>query len=291
MSLGPPNPPFNRNESSHPRCRATTRTVTDTRAPNVSLTVNYLPSKFSNPQLVQRRRRPHRSSKGRGDLTPGAGVMPKMGGGVEAFRSGEARMSGVDDDDDDHQGLTIYSFVGLIACLLTWFNVWSRADIVRVANNTELITSTIAAAIGIFTCLFLFLLIPGYLSYKRRSFNLEGKLNAQWSQGLGTEGRLRIQNELQCCGYFSPFVEATLRSPWMQAQYLDFERQVLKHWYTAAFGLVPLQLLVIGMMPKAYRLSVTSMAIIMDKYASQLAEQYGEDIAADVLTRSRSDLQ
>ena len=28
--------------------------------------------------------------------------MPKMGGGVDAFRSGEARMGGPDDDDEDN---------------------------------------------------------------------------------------------------------------------------------------------------------------------------------------------
>lgn len=42
-----------------------------------------------------------------------------------------------------------------------------------------------------------------------------------------------------------------------------------------------------GMMPKAYRLSLNSMAVIMDSYAQQLAEQYGTDLASDVLARSR----
>ena len=66
-----------------------------------------------------------------------------------------------------------------------------------------------------------------------------------------------------------------------------------------------------GMMPKAYRLSMASMAIIMENYArwvelllceydaeffcvlffSQLAERYGSEVASDVLTRSRSNLQ
>jgi len=35
---------------------------------------------------------------------------------------------------------------------------------------------------------------------------------------------------------------------------------------------------------------MNSMAVIMDNYASQLAEQYGEDVASDVLARSRSNL-
>ena len=39
-----------------------------------------------------------------------------------------------------------------------------------------------------------FICAPGYLSYKQKTFNLEGKINLQWSRNLGTEGRLNIQN-------------------------------------------------------------------------------------------------
>jgi hypothetical protein len=59
------------------------------------------------------------------------------------------------------------------------------------------------------------------------------------------------------------------------------------------------------MMPKAYRLSMNSMAVIMDNYAtcesarlnallisnSQLPEQYGSDVTSEILARSRSNLQ
>ena len=132
---------------------------------------------------------------------------------------------------------------------------------------------------------------PGYLTYKRRTFNLEGKVNAEWSRALGTDGRLRIQNELHCCGYFSPFVEASVSQtcyarsvlPGCKEKYIKFERLVLGRWYTVAFALVPLHLAITiagllcsnhvtyrfgkGMMPKAYRLSLNSMAVIMDNYA------------------------
>lgn len=203
----------------------------------------------------------------------------------------------------------------LIFCLLTWFNIWTHADVVRVGNRPELITSTVAASIGIVTSLigwagillnnraflavysflcwitFAFLVVPGYITYRRRTFNLEGKINAEWSRDLGTDGRLRIQNQLGCCGYFSPFVEATVSAtcysrsilPGCKSPYLKFERLVLGRWFTVAFSLVPLHLFVMisallcsnhvtyrfgkGMMPKAYRLSPTSMAAIMDNYA------------------------
>ena len=64
---------------------------------------------------------------------------------------------------------------------------------------------------------------------------------------------------------------------------MQYERRILREWYTAIFAVVPIQLAVMfagllcsnhvtyrfgkGMMPKAYRLSLESMAVIMDNYA------------------------
>ncbi len=252
----------------------------------------------------------------------------------------------------------LYSLIAFIFCLLTWFNVWDHADIVRVGNRSALVVSTLASCVGIITSLvgwsgillnnrsflavynlllwatFALLAAPGYITYKQRTFNLEGKINAQWSRALGLDGRLRIQNQLDCCGYYSPFVEATVTNicyarsvlPGCKDQYLNFEKQVLERWYTVAFSLVPLQLAAMfagllcsnhvtfrfgkGMMPKAYRLGPESMALMMDNYArcviiiiaiviegcliflpnfSQLAEQYGPDVASELI--SRKDLQ
>jgi len=174
------------------------------------------------------------------------------------------------------------------------------------------------AFVSVYTLLcwvtFGFLVAPGYMSYRRVTFNLEGKVNSQWSRALGVAGRLRIQNQLHCCGYFSPFVEATVSQtcyarstlPGCKGDYLRFQRMVLQRWYIIAFALVPVQLTCMiaallcgnhvtyrfgkGMMPKAYRLNADSMAVIMDNYATQLADQYGEEVANDVLSRSRSNL-
>ncbi|KAJ6543912.1 hypothetical protein B0H19DRAFT_1212369 [Mycena capillaripes] len=318
--------------------------------------VNYLPSKLPGLASGPRKRR-----MGKGIDA----MLPKRGGGVEAFRSGEARMPGQNDEDYDgvdnlggkggkgrkmrwnkfkwilffaNCALISYAFLALIFCLLTWFDVWEHADVVRVANRPELIISTLAASVAIFTSIIGFagillnnrgflavytfllwicfglLVVPGYLTYKHRTLNLEAKINNQWSRDLGSDGRLRIQNSLQCCGYFSPFVEATVSStcyarsllPGCKAPYYDFEKLVLTRWFTASFGLVPLHLAVIisgllcsnhvtyrfgkGMTPKAYRLSMNSMAVIMDNYANQLAEQYGPEVATEILARSRSNL-
>jgi hypothetical protein len=211
--------------------------------------------------------------------------------------------------------LMLYSVVALVVCLLTWFDVWEHADVVRVANNTELVLSTVAACVGILTSLigwagillnnrgflawytfltwitFAFLIIPGYLTYKNRTFNLEGKINAQWSRSFPTADRLRIQNQLDCCGYFNPFVEATVSQtcysrsilPGCKGPFLVFQKRVLLLWYTVVFSLVPAQILVMlagllcsnnityrfgkGMMPEAYRLNMNTMAVIMDNYA------------------------
>ena len=368
---------YSRDGSPVPSDRATAGQLT-TDISNLSLSVNYLPSKFSSGVLAggegEVRRRPPTSTS-LDDSVDLIG-MPKMGGGVDVFRSGEARMGGEgdgnEDEEDEEDGttatrrwfvrgrkqnsqplkrklrwnkfkwtlfiantivspclfslfystlmfvlfqLTTYAFIALIFCLLTWFDVWAHADVVRVGNRPELVVSTLAAAIGIFTALvgwagillnnrsflavytfllwitFIFLVIPGYITYKRRTFNLEGKINAQWSRQIGPKGRLRIQNQLHCCGYFNTFVEATISQtcyarsvlPGCKFGYLVFERGVLKMWYTVSFALVPFHLLIMtagllcsnhvtyrfgkGMMPKAYRLSMTSMAIIMDNYA------------------------
>lgn len=231
---------------------------------------------------------------------------------------------------------TTYALGALVVCLLTWFNIFPKADVIRVANRPELIVSTAAAGIAviasvigwsgillnsrpflaIYTLLlwvtFMFVLTPGYITYKRREFNLEGKLNAQWSTGIGTIGRLRIQNQLDCCGYFSPFVEATVSQscysrsilPGCKGPYLAFQRMILEIWYEAAFALVAPELVIFvvallcsnhityrfgkGMMPKAYRLEWKSVAMILDSYASQLADIYGEDAIRS--TRQKFDM-
>ena len=217
---------------------------------------------------------------------------------------------------------SIYSLTGLIACLLIHFNVWTHADIIRVGNQEELIISTVAASLAVLTSLigwsgillnnraflavyafllwicFALLVTPGYITYKKRTFNLEGKINAQWSRDLGLDGRLRIQNQLHCCGYFNPFIEATVSQtcyarsllPGCKGPYIDFERTILERWYVVVFSCVPFQLAVMvaallcsnhvtyrfgkGMMPKAYRLNMNSMAVIMDNYAKYVLVQY-----------------
>ncbi|GJJ08023.1 hypothetical protein Clacol_002230 [Clathrus columnatus] len=330
----------------------------------VALSLNYLPSKFSTPTSPHIRRRQSRGSTTNGFYLPAT----KFGGGRTVFKANEARMPALDENEEgeipqdprllgkhlpalrwnrfkwalvfSNTILSGYSLLGLVCCLLTWFNVWENADVLRVANRSELIQSTFAASVAVVTSLFGWsgillnnrpflaiytflcwttfaaLVIPGYITYRHRTFNLDGKLNLQWSREIDLDGRLRIQNELECCGYFDPFVEAAVSQwcysrsqfPGCKGPFLLFERRALETWYTIVFSLVPVQIGITvvgllcsnhinyrfgkGMMPKPYRLSLSSMAIMMEKYAmlvwcfqfsrntkpttfSEIAQQYG----------------
>jgi hypothetical protein len=322
----------------------------DSRPASLSLSINYVPTKFT--KLHAPGEYPHRRAK--------------QGGGRDAFAAGAARMSepGLVDDDEGivfqvgkgglkakHKPklrwnrfkwilfgancvLFLYGMAGLVCSILVWINVFFRSDILRVGNRTELILSTIAGTLIVFTSLlgfsgiflnnrpFLavyvlllwvclgFMVAPGYITYKRKTFNLEGKINQQWSRNLGTIGRLRIQDALKCCGYFSPAIEATI-SPLCyprsvedgcKNRYLKLERVVLRTWYTVSFALVPAHILILlagllcsnhvtyrfgkGLTPKRYRLDMDSMAVIMNDYATQIAAQYGPEVANEAVTRS-----
>jgi hypothetical protein len=93
--LEPPSAPF----SANPGTRASS-----TSSGDVSLTVNYFPTKFSSSMLGGTARK-RKGKKGEDDVLDQ--VMPKHGGGVEAFKSGEARIPGeADDDEDDEDGVT-----------------------------------------------------------------------------------------------------------------------------------------------------------------------------------------
>ncbi|KAK7043313.1 Tetraspanin family-domain-containing protein [Favolaschia claudopus] len=315
-----------------------------------SLTLNYIPSKFSSTMLS--RRRNHESS------APGEHGMVPRGGGVNAFRANASRIPGAHDEDEDHTLgrnnrklrwtrfktilfltntlFSLYSLFALVFTILTYLRTLDSSAVILEANTTELALSALAASVSLVTALlgwpgillnnraflavytallwvcFGLMVVPGYLTYKKRNLNLDGKINQQWSQALSGHARLVIQNSLNCCGYFSPFVEATVSStcyarsslPGCKPAFIDFEKMALERWYIVSFGLVPVHIGVMlaallcsnhvtyrfgkGMMPKAYRLSREAMAIIVDRYAKQLADQYGPDAAAHMLSASHS---
>jgi hypothetical protein len=85
----------------------------DTESSAVSLTINYLPKKFSNSLLTAG---PRRRNAGKS----GEPLVPKMGGGVEAFKSGEARMPGQNDEDYDGISGGLFSGVNGAPRKLRW---------------------------------------------------------------------------------------------------------------------------------------------------------------------------
>ncbi|KAJ7721815.1 hypothetical protein B0H16DRAFT_363364, partial [Mycena metata] len=119
------------------------------------------------------------------------------------------------------------------------------STILLIANTSELALNTLAATFALFVSeiavytAFGLLVVPGYITYKRRTLNLEAKVNQQWSQELGATGRLTIQSVLGCCGYFSPFVEATVSATW-------FQEKALTRWYIVSFGLVPVHIAIMA---------------------------------------------
>ncbi|KAF7300364.1 hypothetical protein HMN09_00919700 [Mycena chlorophos] len=340
---------------------------------STSLSLNYVPSKFSDVLVHPgaRRRRRHNSETGQRLLKAekgqaGAGGLvraPTMarGGGVDAFRRGEARVA--DDRDDLHPPVgkkgwmdraeatsrwtrfkwvlfvfnvvyTIVAVGSVITCLLVWLDIFSGAQVLRVANRTPLVFSTLAASMSLLTCTigwagvmlnnrsflavynlflwfsFAFTVVPGYITFKEHSLNLQGKLNFQWSERLDIDMRRAIQDTLHCCGYASPFVEASISStcyarsllPGCQAPFFSFEKSSLEWWYAAVFsvagyniGMIVVALLCSnhvtyrfgkGMMPERYRLDEAAVRIIMEEYAQQLEETYGPEVALAALQRA-----
>ena len=99
-TLEPPSAPFagGRRESTRSFSSGNTPLLKDSDKLSTSLSINYLPAKFSNTLVSARKR----NGKGAG----GYSMMPKQGGGREAFKSNEARMPG--EADDDYDGVDVF---------------------------------------------------------------------------------------------------------------------------------------------------------------------------------------
>ncbi|KAJ7711179.1 hypothetical protein B0H16DRAFT_1745351 [Mycena metata] len=88
-------------------------------------------------------------------------------------------------------------------------------------------------------------IVPGYITYKRRTLNLEAKVNQQWSQELALPA-------------------ASPSNPCSGAAAIMATGLLCSNHGTYRFGK--------GMIPKAYRLSREAMAVIMEQYASICVE-------------------
>lgn len=160
--------------------------------------------------------------------------------------------------------------IGMTVCICTVLIGWAG---ILLNNRAFLSLYTFFLWIG-----FVFIVAPGYIAYKKKTFNLSGKMNQTWSRGLTIEERRTVQRVLGCCGYYSPFVEAAADSvrcfsrstlPGCKGPIIDFERTALRLIYTCSFAIVPLHLIIIvtsllcsdhityrfgkGVTPKEYR--------------------------------------
>ncbi|PWN93856.1 hypothetical protein FA10DRAFT_283479 [Acaromyces ingoldii] len=197
-----------------------------------------------------------------------------------------------------------------MACsLLVWARGWRGAEVSMIVDVDLLILLSLACFICLLTsivglsgsllnsrpilALYTFLLWPclvsklvvGYISYKRANFRLDRKLNMVWSRYLTNLDRLRIQENLQCCGYYSPLHQATFSRmcyprtnlPGCKGPLFAAESLSLRRLYRATFSLVFVHLVNIlvsllcsnhvnvnfgkGLTPRRYRLNGTHVEI------------------------------
>ncbi|KAJ7807339.1 hypothetical protein B0H14DRAFT_3881956 [Mycena olivaceomarginata] len=231
-----------------------------------SHTLNYLPSKFSCVMVSRRRNFEKDSALG--------GMVPR-GRGVAAFRADAARMAA--EGDGDYNGVDVrrHSLFPPLSALTQRKLRWTRFKSILFLAN--LVLSLYALALLVFVILTYqrtlppppVLVLTAALGRGGVLLNNRGMLavytlllwvslwadggagiNQQWSQQLGAQGRLTVQETLGCCGYFSPFVEATISTscyarsalPGCKSAFRAFQEKTLVRWYTIAFGLVPVHI-------------------------------------------------
>ncbi|UZJ55552.1 hypothetical protein CBS101457_004872 [Exobasidium rhododendri] len=199
--------------------------------------------------------------------------------------------------------LTMYALVGFVVLLLVWAGMYKETKVLDLVNKTEMILAMTAMTLCVITAIFgwaglmlnnraflsiytlllwisfIFIVAPGYIAYKKRTFNLSGKMNQVWSRALSISARRTVQVTLECCGYYSPFIEAAADSdrcyarsilPGCKGPLIDFQRRVLQYIYICSFAIVPVHLALIvtallcadhityrfgkGVTPKEYRI-------------------------------------
>ncbi|KDN45967.1 hypothetical protein K437DRAFT_223871 [Tilletiaria anomala UBC 951] len=231
----------------------------------------------------------------------------------------------------------IYGLTFLIGILLTWARTWSRADVNVVADTDILIFITLASFLCVFTAviglsgvllnsrpilaIYTFLLWPalisilivGYTAYKRANLRLDRKLNMAWSRYFDDLSRLRLQNNLHCCGYYSPLHQATFSRrcyprtslPGCKGKLYRYEMAALSITYKVTFSIVFVHLINIvcallcsnhvnltfgkGLTPRQYRLDMTHVrrnAFNIMKVLTDSAEQRGITLKPESSTQS-----
>ncbi|KAF9965909.1 hypothetical protein BGZ70_003813 [Mortierella alpina] len=177
--------------------------------------------------------------------------------------------------------LLVYSVICTVVMSMSWTGAeWTKpvlnSGIMMIANQNVLYLMMVTAPCGIAVALLGFygilkqsrkvlslyavLLWPlfglltsiGYICYRRRNVALYQKLKFSWINEYTRDDRLVIQNALSCCGYRSMadypsydlhcFPRAPL--PACESLFLQYQQNLLSNTSSAAFSLLPLQLLI-----------------------------------------------
>ncbi|KAG0176260.1 hypothetical protein DFQ29_006337 [Apophysomyces sp. BC1021] len=110
----------------------------------------------------------------------------------------------------------------------------------------------------------------GYAAYRKKKWNIEGKLSYQWHYDLNSDGRARIQSNVSDYHERSNKCFPRTLLPGCKFKYQTFTKQALDYTWIAAFSMVPVHLFVLfsgllcsnhinrkfgkGLPPKLYRL-------------------------------------
>ncbi|KAF9962635.1 hypothetical protein BGZ72_000055 [Mortierella alpina] len=177
--------------------------------------------------------------------------------------------------------LLVYSLVCTVVMSMSWRGAeWTKpvldSGIMMIANHNVLYLMMVTAPCGVAVALlgyygilkqsrkvlsiYAVLLWPlfglltsiGYICYRRRNVSLYQKLKFSWINEYTRDDRLVIQNALSCCGYRSMadypsydlhcFPRAPL--PTCESLFLQYQQDLLSNTSSAAFSLLPLQLLI-----------------------------------------------
>ncbi|KAG0064638.1 hypothetical protein BGZ90_002109 [Linnemannia elongata] len=157
-----------------------------------------------------------------------------------------------------------------------WTKPYLDSGIMMIANHNVLLLMMVTAPFGVFIALLgfigiftqsrkilswytillwpLFAMITsiGYICFRRSHISLYQKLKFSWVNEYTRDDRLVIQNAFNCCGYRSLsdypsydlhcFPRAPL--PSCESKFLQYQQDLLSNTSSAAFTLLPIQLLV-----------------------------------------------
>ncbi|KAI7827037.1 hypothetical protein BC939DRAFT_395178 [Gamsiella multidivaricata] len=156
--------------------------------------------------------------------------------------------------------------IGYMTHSIIFLFLFLNAILVSLAGGLLGVISALIGLVGIFRenrlwlSIYALLLWPvfalyvsvGYIAFRRSKNHLRARIKDEWIHSYTREQRLVVQRQLKCCGYQDPnwYGAYDLRCfpltnlPGCHHKYSVYEEKLLSTCTTAAFSLVPFQLLV-----------------------------------------------